>query len=442
VTDRRKTISHAVLLFALGAVLRLAYIFIFRPSFASVYWSLSSGLLDTGSLSVDGMTVTDFEPLYPMFVAGMRLLLGHDLLIVQGGQAIVASVGAVYIYLLGYALSGRERIALIAGALYAVDPLLIRQASGASDLALTSVLLAMFAYYFVTSQRVAQMAAAATVLGLVVLTRAMVLPLVPLAVAVLVTQRRIREAFALTLTVLIMFVPLVIRNSAVNGSWVPTRSGLNLYIGNSALTSAVLPDNDVDILQEQADNEIAAQLSHLPYASPEYSHAADALLMKHAVDYMTERPWKTVRQKFWNIAYFFSPRLVPLYVAGPDTRAISLDGRVVVEHPYSRPMIEVLSYSLFYTPVLLGAMWGVYLSGWDVSRAAILWCIVGTFVTIHTIYFPATRYRAPMEFVLLLYAAVAFDYLANIASRGSTNEGEELARPFFIAVAPGRRDKT
>jgi hypothetical protein len=414
VTDRRQTICHAVLLFALGAVLRLAYIVIFRPSFASVYWSLSSGLLNTGSLSVDGMTVTDFEPLYPMFLAGMRLLLGNDLLIVQGGQAIVASVGAVYIYLLGYALSSRERIALIAGALYAVDPLLIRQASGASDLALAAVLLAMFAYYFVTSQRVAQMVAAATVLGLVVLTRAMIVPLVPLAVAVLMTQRRIREASALTLTVLIMFVPLVIRNSAVNGSWVPTRSGLNLYIGNSALTSAVLPDHDVDILQEQADNEIAAQLSHLPYASPEYSHAADALLTKHAVDYMTERPLETVRQKLWNIAYFFSPRLVPLYVAGPDTRAISLDGRVVVERPYSRPMIEVLSYSLFYTPVLLGAMWGVYLSGWGFSRAAVLWCIVGTFVTVHTIYFPATRYRAPMEFVLFLYAAVAFDYLASL----------------------------
>ena len=202
----------------------------------------------------------------------------------------------------------------------------------------------MFAYYFVTGQRAAQMAASATVLGLVVLTRAMILPLVPLAVAVLMTQRRIRETFALTLTVLVMLVPLAIRNRAVNGSWVPTRSGLNLYIGNSAMTSAVLPDYDVDILQEQADNQIAAQLSHLPYASPEYSHAADALLTKHAVDYMTERPLETARQKLWNIAYFFSPRLVPYYVAGPDTRAISLNGRVIVEHPYSRPMIEALSY--------------------------------------------------------------------------------------------------
>ena len=75
--------THAVLLFALGAVLRLTYIAIFRPSFDSVYWSLSSGLLDTGSLSVDGIRVTDFEPGYPMFLAGTRLLLGHHPLIVQ-----------------------------------------------------------------------------------------------------------------------------------------------------------------------------------------------------------------------------------------------------------------------------------------------------------------------------------------------------------------------
>jgi hypothetical protein len=420
--SRHQTISIAVLLVAVGAVLRLTYSVIFRPPFDSLYWSLSSGLLNTGSLSIDGMRVTDFEPLYPMFLGGMRLLLGDHPLIVQGGQAVVASVGAVYIYLLGYALTGRERIAVIAAALYAVDPLLIRQAPAASDLALASVLLAMFAYYFVTSKNAAQMAASGTILGLVVLTRAMILPLVPLTVAVLMTQRRIREAFALTLAVLTLVVPLVIRTRVVNGSWAPTRSGLNLYIGNSALTSAVLPDYDVDILQEQADNQIAVQLSHLPDPSPEYSHAADALLTKHAVDYMTERPLETVRQKIWNIAYFFSPRLVPFYVAGPDTRAISLNGRVVVEHAYSRPMIESLSYSLFYTPVLLGAMWGVYLSRRDLSRAAVLWCIVGTFVTIHAMYFPATRYRAPMEFVLFLYAAVAFDYLANMRAPVRANE--------------------
>lgn len=87
----------------------------------------------------------------------------------------------------------------------------------------------------------------------------------------------------------------------------------------------------------------------------------------------------------------------------------------MVEHAYQRPTIETISYSLFFTPVLVGATWGVWLSRRSLSRAAILWSMVATFVTIHALYFPATRSRAPIEFVLLLYAAVAVDRVAGSA---------------------------
>jgi hypothetical protein len=210
-----------------------------------------------------------------------------------------------------------------------------------------------------------------------------------------------------------LVAPLVMRNRLVNGSWTPTRSGLNLYIGNSRFTSSILPDYDVDILQEQANALVDSELSRVPATTPEYSRAADAILSRRAVAYMRERPWETLRQKVLNIGYLFSPRLVPFYVAGSDTRAVDLDGRVVVQHPYPRPMIEWVSYSLFYTPVLFGAVWGVYLSRRKLSRAAILWCTVATFVAIHALYFPATRYRGPMEFVVLLYASVALDYVSH-----------------------------
>jgi hypothetical protein len=40
----------------------------------------------------------------------------------------------------------------------------------------------------------------------------------------------------------------------------------------------------------------------------------------------------------------------------------------------------------------------------------ILGCVLATFVVAHAVYFPATRYRVPIEFVLLFYAAVTFDH--------------------------------
>jgi 4-amino-4-deoxy-L-arabinose transferase-like glycosyltransferase len=422
-------------LFVLSAVTRLAYLFMFRPSFDGVYWNLSSSAFGIASLSVGASAVTtDFEPLYPALLRALRLLAGDDPFLVQMGQALVASLGAVYLYWLGRALTGNERIGVIAAVLYALDPLLVRQAAAASDLALVTVLLLAFAFHFVSATRLSQVAVAGTVLGLAVVTRTMVAPIVIFAAAVLIVQRRPRAALVLATIVLIFVVALAARNWHFNGSSAPTRSGLALYVGNSPFSSAILPDHDVDILEEQADNHLRAQLSHFAPTSPAYSREANELLTKRAVDHMLERPLETMRQKALNVVYFFSPRLVPFYIAGPNTRAVHRDGRVVVEHPYQRPAIELITYSLFYTPILMASVWGVFLSRQDLSRAAILWCIVATFVTIHALYFPATRYRAPIEFVLLLYASVAIDHVARRREHVSRTDAPD---PQHSSARPG-----
>lgn len=126
---------------------------------------------------------------------------------------------------------------------------------------------------------------------------------------------------------------------------------------------------------------------------------------------MAEDPLRTLRQEALDIFYFFSPRLVPLHIANSDTRAVIRSGHVIVENPQRRPRIELVSYSAFYTPVLLAALIGIYVRRRDRSRDAMLWCIVANFIAIHALYFPATRYRAPMEFVPLFYAAAALQHL-------------------------------
>ena len=52
---------------------------------------------------------------------------GDRPLAVDIGKAVAASLGAVYLYLLGVELTGKHRIAVIAGVLDALDPLLVRQ---------------------------------------------------------------------------------------------------------------------------------------------------------------------------------------------------------------------------------------------------------------------------------------------------------------------------
>lgn len=398
-------------LFAVAAMVRLIFLLVVRPPFETLYWELSTSLLREGTLAIDGTRTTNFEPLYPLFLAALRLLSRDHVLIVQVFQTVIASLGTIYMYRLAQALTGRGQIAAIAASLYAIHPLLIRQAAAPADLTLATTLLVVFAYYFVTGVTTAGMALAGSVLGLVVLTRAMTAPIVAFAVALLVAERRFRATLALTAAVVVLVLPFLVRNQSVNGSWWPTRSGLNLYIGNSPYTAALLPHDDLDILEAQASALIDGELSHFSGGSPEFDRAADALLTRHAVDYMAEHPLGTLRQKVLNGLYFFSPWLVPFDVATPETRVvIDPSGRVVVKSAQPRPRVEVIAYAAFYAPVLAAALIGIYLRRRDFRRDAMLWCIAANFIAVHALYVPATRYRAPMEFVLLFYSAVALQH--------------------------------
>ena len=393
-----------------AALLRLAYLLVARQPFESVYWALSDSLLRHGSLAVDGVRLTDYEPLYPLFLAVSRVLVRDGVFAVQVLQVAVASTGAVCLYRLAHALTGRPRLAVISAVLYAGSPLLIRQAAQPSDLALVTTLLIAFSLCFVTAATTGGAALAGVWLGLVVLTRTTMSPLLALGAAVFVRDRRPRAALAFSLATLIVVCPLPIRNHLVNGSWWPTRSGLSLYIGNSPYTAALLPDQDLDILQADALALVERERPDLSADAREHAQVVDALLTRRALAYMAEQPFRTLGQKLRNVLYLFSPRLVPFQVATPETRVVvGPAGGIRVEHSEPRPLAEVMAYAASQSFVLVCAIAGIYLRRRDLRRDVMLWCVVATVVAVHAVYFPATRYTAPMAFVLLFYAAVALD---------------------------------
>ena len=123
---------------------------------------------------------------------------------------------------------------------------------------------------------------------------------------------------------------------------------------------------------------------------------------------MRAAPVQTFVQKLRNVAYFFLPRVVPYRIGGSHV-AVAPDGRISVEGSRARPRAEVLLYVVSSSIVLVAAVAGVWLRRHRLREDAILWCIVATFVSVYAVFVPATRYRGPMSFVLLFYAAVAFD---------------------------------
>ena len=101
---------------------------------------------------------------------------------------------------------------------------------------------------------------------------------------------------------------------------------------------------------------------------------------------------------------------MPSRLVQDDTRLVlEPAGEARVENSRARPIAEDLAYTISYSMVAAAALIGLWVRRRHLSQDAVLWCIVLTFVTIGALYFPATRYRVPMEFVLLFYAAVALD---------------------------------
>lgn len=400
--------SLAAMLFGVAVLARALYLFIHRPTLESYYLGLANSLLSTGVLGFGGTPSTAFEPVYPFFLASARLIFGDRIVLIQLLQVCVAAAGAVLLYYLALQLTLSRRTATWAGAMFALHPLLMRQASGASDLAVTTTLVIAFALAFARIHDPRSAAMSGLILGVTVLTRSMVLPVVVLAAAILLLRGQRLHAVALTLAVLLVVAPMIARTYALSGSLTPTRNGVALYVGNSPHSAALLPTYDLDLLEPEAYERFTRARPDIADDAPSFDAVFDDFLTRAAVQHMAEDPARTIRQKLLNVAFLVSPWIVPLRISGRDTRLhVDDSGAVRVVDSVARSRSEIAAHAVTSMVLLVGCAAGVYLRRRELQRDAILWAIVVTFVIVNAMYVPATRYTAPMQFVLIFYSAVA-----------------------------------
>lgn len=396
------------MLFGVAVLTRTIYLFAFHPPLESYYLALADNLISAGVLGLDGRPSTAFEPVYPTFLAIARLLFGDRALPIQLLQVLATALGAPLLYRLTLHLSGSDRAAFIAGALFAVHPMLVRQASAASDLAVVTTLLIAFTLTFVRIHDARSAAIAGLLLGITVLTRSMVLPLIVLLGAILFAVGQRSHATALVLCALAVIAPMAARNYAVSGSVTPTRSGINLYIGNSPHTADLLPDYDLDLLEPEGYERFVRAHPNVDQNSPAFDAQFDAFLTRVAVQHMVEDPLRTIGQKLVNVAYLLSPRLAPYRISVGDTRVhIDDNGAAQVIGSVARTPLEVWSYAGAAILLLAGTIAGVFQRRGNLRRDAVLWAVALVFIAVNAIYVPATRYMAPMLFVMMFYTAVA-----------------------------------
>ena len=412
----RARVRPDLLVFACAITARLVYFLVDRQSFVHEGWDLAGQILSSGTLASDGAPTTSFEPLYPLFLALSRAVMGDRPVAVQLVQIAIASAGPVCLYHLTDALAGRRRVALVAGLLLACDPLSIRHAAYGQTVALAATLLVAFCLAFVRSRSTSGAVVAGLLLGLSVLTRTMALPLVALATLVWVRAGRWREALALAVTALTVFAPFAIRNYGLNGAWLPTRSGINLFVSTSEYTAALVPEHHPDLLVPHAMAMLARSgMAAEPLASPRQERREDAMLTRLAWENVKRQPLDQLWLRVKYVGYFFSPFLVPgrrefpaaeadLHL-GPGGRVtITNDGRL---HPW---WVRAL-YTASFTPVLGLAVLGAVHRRQHLRPDAIVWSVLATFVAVHAVFFPGSFYRVPMAFVLMFFAAAGADAL-------------------------------
>lgn len=138
----------------------------------------------------------------------------------------------------------------------------------------------------------------------------------------------------------------------------PGRSGINLYIGNSPYTAALLPTYDLDLLQPEGYKRFVSAHPDIADDAPRFDVAFADFLTHVAVQHMAEDPVRTIRQKLINITYLFSPLIVPLRISSRDTRVL-IDGngaaRVVDSVPRRRS--EIVAHAVTSTVLLVGCAW-------------------------------------------------------------------------------------
>jgi Dolichyl-phosphate-mannose-protein mannosyltransferase len=399
--------------FACAAFARLLYLVVARPQFEYDYWLLAENIIHHGTLGFEGVPTTRFEPGYPLLVAALRIVFRDHVFPAQVAQIVIGSLGAVWLYDLAETLTGNTRVAFIASLLFAFNPLLVRHASDGTDVTLMATLLVGFCRAFVRASSVAGAAMAGVWLGCAMLTRSMALPILVLASLALLIERGASAAVVLAAAALAVFAPFALRNYLHNGALMPTRTGLNLFVSNSVYTDALVPEHHADWLEPYADETLAANgVAIGDPVGPAVEREQDRMLARIAWQTMRTYPLANVIRRVHFAGYLFSPFAVPQRIAdGPASIRLGDPGHVVVEGTTPRPILDRLIYTLSFVPVFVLAIVGGWARRGSIRRDGVLWCVLLGFVAVHTVFFPATRYRAPMEFVLFFFAAVAIDAL-------------------------------
>jgi 4-amino-4-deoxy-L-arabinose transferase-like glycosyltransferase len=339
-------------------------------------------------------------PLYPFWLAGLYGLFGRSPIVVAGVQLGLDLVATALLYSIGRRVAGEET-GRVAALLYGLYPYLLFQNLTLNDTGVFVLILVATVrlVYAVADRGSAALAAALGVLlGAGTLTKSFTWLLLPLF-AVWWGRRGVPRVLALSLvalaTLLATVGPWVLRNTRLHDTpvFVSTNLGSNLHQGNNPCVVAYLARG----WDAQWVDCLGAKPVGLSETAADDWHRREALayLRRHLDQW--PRLFGTKFLALWSPA--ITPAALPPGVA-PENDPVRL---------YHSPAFRVarVVHLVYFGPLL-----GLGLVGLVAARRARLpiapLLAAPVLVTaVYVVFHPSTRYRAPADPFVLVFAAYA-----------------------------------
>lgn len=433
-TRERPSWPAFVAITALALVVRFVYLLEARavPLFhapivdAKSYWDWSERIV-AGDWK--GSEVFYQAPLYPYFLACVKLAVGSDLWRVRLVQIVLGALACGVLFLAAKELVAR-RVGLVAGAMLALYPPAIFFDSLIQKANLGLVWTVLLLWTIAHAQRAPgamRVALAGLFLGLLMLTREETLLLVPvLASWVLVAFRatpiamRARWLAALAIGVALPLLPVALRNRAVGGEFVLTTSqaGTNFFIGNGPAATGIyvpLRAGRSDTAYERVDaKELAERASGKTLTPSEVSRFWFARAFEHVREHTSAWLAVVARKAMLALNAYEVPDAEDLYW-----------------FERSSIVLRALGFAWHFGVLLPLAAAGAWLAWPRRRELGIVMALSATMLAGVVTFYVMARYRYPLVPGLVVLAAFG---LVEAVERVRARRASSLAIPGIVFV--------
>lgn len=383
-------------LMGVGLVLRLVYSLTLPDEFvfgdASDYWACSENLLAGNGFSLQPFDarLAHVPPLYPVFLAGAKLVGARSLDAIRVAQALLA-VGLIpLMYAVGRAaFPPRVMAGMLLLYALSVNTIYWTGMIATELLALALFTLAYLAYARgLVQDRNSWLALSTVLLGLAVLTRAVFVFVFPVFLLGLLLERRRWFVRCLGLSALLaaVLLPWTVRNYVLFDRLVPVSLGAGRV---QVLKMAAFSEDYADVLEHNAAMFEREHARYVHPKSPAEEYEADRALTRLASEMRWAHPATTARLCVYNFLRFWSPGVT------------LLAGRF-------RPVAFIASFlfgGLLFPLIAVGLH---RLMQRNRTLFIVTALILLYFTALHTLLIGMLRYRFVLDGILYLLAALGF----------------------------------